>query len=249
MVFSLKYFNVIALAALAAKLTLIDGTLMQRATSTYLATNSPMNVSTVTGFVNQTFPVTGTVTGAQQQPGLMEHWMGDTLKMWTMQGGIYPNQWHGCEGTCFLDVPGIGFAFDCDDEVDQSINFGQDLVAALHAGQNASKSLFEITFDTKYYNGSESGPIPGFWSNEISSFLQMNVSYSNAIDGTEELSCPGTQSTYSCRLWPSIVKYPVLIQNSSSAFTVSIGGQNRLNLSDDTQDLGSFNQSGKQQNG
>lgn len=248
-VFSLKYFNIIALAALTAKLTLIDSSLMQRATGTYLAMDSPMNVSTVTGFVNLTFPITGTVAGLQQQPGLMEHWMGDTLKMWSMKGGVYPNQWHGCEGSCFLDVPGIGFAFDCDDEVEESINFGQDLVAAFEKGQNASESLFEITFDTKYYNGSESAPIPGFWSNKISSFLEMNVSYTNATDGSKDLSCPGTKSTYSCRLWPSVIKYPVLIQNSSQALTVSIGAQKPLDIWDDTQDLGKFNQSGKQQNG
>ena len=248
--FSLKYFNIIALAALTAKLTLIDSSLMQRATGTYTATDPPVNIPTVAGFVNLTFPVTGTVAGVQQQPGLMEHWMGDTLKMWSMQGGVYPNQWHGCDGTCFLDVPGIGFVFDCDDEVEESINFGQDLATAFSKGQTASRSLFEITFDSKYYNGSElNAPIPGFWSNEISSYLEMNVSYTNATDGSIPLSCPGTKSTYSCRLWPSVIKYPVLIQNSSSAFTVSIGAQKPNDIWDDTQDLGRFNQSGKQQNG
>lgn len=79
--FSAKYFNVIALAALTAKLTIIDGTLMQRATSTALMLDPPQTVSNVTGFVNQTFPITGTVAGIQEQPGLMMHWMGDTLKM------------------------------------------------------------------------------------------------------------------------------------------------------------------------
>jgi hypothetical protein len=48
-VFSLRYFNVIALAALAAKLTLIDSSLMQRATSTYLAWEQPRTNSNITG--------------------------------------------------------------------------------------------------------------------------------------------------------------------------------------------------------
>jgi hypothetical protein len=73
---SVRYFNIIALAALAAKLTMIDSSLMQRATSTYMALESPRVVSNVTGFVNLTFPVTGTVAGVQQQPGLLMHWMG-----------------------------------------------------------------------------------------------------------------------------------------------------------------------------
>jgi hypothetical protein len=48
-VFSLRYFNVIALAALTAKLTLIDSSLMQRATSTYLAWEQPRTNSHITG--------------------------------------------------------------------------------------------------------------------------------------------------------------------------------------------------------
>ena len=78
---TVKYFNIIALAALTAKLMLIDSKLMQRATSTYQALDAPKPVHNVTGFVNQTFPITGTVAGVQEQPGLMMHWMGDTLKM------------------------------------------------------------------------------------------------------------------------------------------------------------------------
>lgn len=81
LVLSCKYFNLIALAALTAKLTMIDNLLMQRATGTTLMMDPPRTVSNVTGFVNQTFPITGTVAGIQEQPGLMMHWMGDTLKM------------------------------------------------------------------------------------------------------------------------------------------------------------------------
>ena len=247
--FSLKYFNVIALAALTSKLMVIDSSLMQRATSTYVGAASPINNSNVTGFVNLTFPMTGTVEGIQQQPGLMSHWMGDTLKLWSKMGGVYPNQWHGCEGACFLHVPGIGFAFDCDDEIQTSVDYGLKLKAALGAGQNESANLFDITFDAKYVNGISPVPLPDFMAGASSSFLEMNVTYSNASEGTEFLSCPGTSSTQTCRLWPAIINYPVLIQNSTEAFTVSIGAQKPLNTSVDSQDLGRFNRSGQQQNG
>jgi hypothetical protein len=248
-VFSLKYFNIIALAALTAKFTLIDGTLMQRATSTYLAMASPRNVSTVTGFVNLTFPITGTVAGIQQQPGLMSHWMGDTLKLWSKMGGVYPNQWHGCEGVCFLHVPGIGFAFDCDDEVRDSINNGEKLATAFNNGQNESANLFDITFDTIYVNGPSPVALPDFMSGASSSYLEMNVTYTDANEGNKNLSCPGTRSSQTCRLWPAIINYPVLIQNSPEAFTVSIGAQKPFNTTVDSEDLGRFNRSGQQQNG
>ena len=246
-VFSLKYFNVIALAALIAKLMLIDSTLMQRATSTYQALDAPKPVSNVAGYVNQTFPITGTVTGLNEQPGLMSHWMGDTLKMWSMQGGVYPNQWKGCEGLCFLQVPGIGFAFDCGDETAESVNFGQDLATAFEAGVNKSANLFEIMFDTKYVTAP--GILEGEFSDQSSSYLEMNVSYTSANDDGQKLSCPGTKTSQTCRLWPALVKYPVLIQNSSQAFTVSVGGQRLNSISDDMEDLGLFNRNGKQQHG
>jgi hypothetical protein len=248
-VFSLKYFNVIALAALAAKLTLIDSSLMQRATGTYLGMDQPQTVSDVTGFVNLTFPVTGTVAGIQQQPGLMEHWMGDTLKLWSKIGGVYPNQWNDCEGLCFLKVPGIGFAFDCDDPRQEPIDFGQDLATAFQNGQNGSEDLFHIEFDTKYSDGSNPISIPVFDSGESSSYLEMNVSYTKASVGTADLSCPGTKFTQTCRLWPAVVEYPVLIQNSSAASAVSVGAQKPLKTSADSQNLGAFDQSGNQQNG
>lgn len=92
LILSAKYFNIIALAALAAKLTFIDSTLMQRATDTYLAMDQPVATNHITGFANQTFPLTGTVTADNSQPGLVKHWMGDTLKMWNSMGGQYPNQ-------------------------------------------------------------------------------------------------------------------------------------------------------------
>lgn len=222
---------------------------MQRATDTYLATEAPRKVANVTGFVNVTFPITGTVAGLQEQPGLMEHSMGDTLKMWSKMGGIYPNQWQNCDGVCFLHVPALGFAFDCDDQTQESINNGQTLAQAFANGQNETISLFEITFNTKYINESKAESIPIFGTAQSSSYLEMNVSYADATNGDQNLSCPGTKFSQTCKLWPALVKYPVLIQNTSSASTVSIGGQNPLTVAADSENLAAFNQSGNQQNG
>jgi hypothetical protein len=64
-IFSLKGFNVIALAALTAKLTIIDSTLMQRATTTETRTDPPIQVYNISGFANETLGLTGQVSGHQ----------------------------------------------------------------------------------------------------------------------------------------------------------------------------------------
>jgi hypothetical protein len=47
--FAGRYFNLIALAALTTKLTIIDSTLMQKVFSTYVGTDRPVNVTNVFG--------------------------------------------------------------------------------------------------------------------------------------------------------------------------------------------------------
>jgi hypothetical protein len=146
---------------------------------------------------------------------------------------------------CFLHVPTIGFAFDCDAEQETSINFGEELAS----DEADSAQLFTIEFNTIYQNASDSSLNAPFGARLSSSYLQMNLSYTSAVMGDGNLSCPGTQFSRNCRLWPAIVNYPVMIRNSSEAFTVSIGEQSPLRIEADTQNLGIFNQSGWQQNG
>lgn len=151
---------------------------------------------------------------------------------------------------CFLHVPTIGFAFDCAPEPEATIDYGLEFEEAASSGTNVSAAeLFTIEFNTIYNNGSQSSLVAPFGSGSSSSFLQMNVSYTSATVGGQGLSCPGTKITQTCKLWPAIIKYPVMIRNSSEAFTVSIGEQLPLQIEADTQDLGTFNQSGNQQNG
>lgn len=246
MVLSFKYFNIIALAALTAKLTFVDSSLMQRATDTYLAMDSPDTVSNVTGFVNQTFPRTGTVTPVIEAPGLLTHSMGDTLKLWHKEGGVYPNYWKGCEGYCYVNVTGIGFAFDCDPQVQESINYGEQLNQALQNGVNGTRrTLFEISFDAHYSDGANTV------SASESSHLLMNVTYTKAHEAEGELTCPGTRYTQSCRLLPALIKYPVQIQNTSAAFSVSIGARKPKIDNHEAQDdnLGRYDRSIQQQTG
>lgn len=149
--FSLRHLNLIALAALTAKLTIIDGVLMQRATTTETRINIPVNVTNIRGFANETFPNS---SGAS---GLSKAWLRDDLQIWSQSGGVLPNRWSGCEGLCFLNVAAAGFAFDCTDPVTTAIDYGNETVAANkyldhHNGtmRGSGLKLFEPLFSVKF---------------------------------------------------------------------------------------------------
>lgn len=280
-IFSLKYFNIVALAALTAKLTLIDSTLMQKALTFYNAVDqSAINITDIRGFASPTWPITGTVIDQGGEPGLMENSMGDTLRMWAQTGGSYPNQWHGCkQGFCYIQVPGIGFAFDCKEEDPEAINYGQTLTKAAGRSTDASTAtLFDIKFSAVYFDGSSAVDSAGFTAPRMpirdggdstdatqSSYLQMNVTYTKAKDEGRNSDCPGTKFKQTCKLWPAVVKYPVQIQNIPGASFVSVGAH-RLELNNATTqyhnatihlgnaittnpDLAPFNQNTMQQQG
>lgn len=121
-------FNFIALAALTAKLTMIDGILMQSATTTVILPDKPV-VQLVQGWSNTTFPITGRRTGRSLVPGIIGTSFGSDLISWDNHPALLPyTKFQGCENaTCFLKVPGAGFEFDCTDPVPESVSWDVSL--------------------------------------------------------------------------------------------------------------------------
>lgn len=79
--------------------------------------------------------------------------------------------------------------------------------------ETPNATLFSLDFGAIYVNAPER-----------SSYLTMDVNYTDA-SGTNgnEASCPGKQFTQSCKLWPAIINYPVVIANTSAESSVSLG--------------------------
>ena len=155
-VFSLKHFNIIAMAALTAKLTIIDGTLMQKATTTEIRTDLPVNNTSIHGFANKTFPITGRTSDPRfSTAGLMNLWTNDDFRIWSQSGGIFQNLWQAA--------------------ILNSYHNG-----SFHkSGLDFAPPLFEISFDavyaSSYYGGKEN-----------SSYLTMQLVYSEATNGKNE---------------------------------------------------------------
>ena len=129
-----KAFNIIALTALVAKMTLIDSTLLQKSIGTYRQTDPIGLKHNITwGFINETFPYTG--AGGSVGSGL-QPWFNQDLIIWQTGGGVFPNQFYTYDhengeernpitkktkeanfiksATMYLNLTGAGFAVVCD---------------------------------------------------------------------------------------------------------------------------------------
>ncbi|KAK4540736.1 hypothetical protein LTR36_008951 [Oleoguttula mirabilis] len=256
-----RAFNVIALAALATKLTIIDGVLMQRATSTEIRQDSPYYGTPVRGYANDTIPITGRTADRSATPGLMSKYVSDDLKSWAQDPqSMTVVMFEDCDGLCFFNVPAAGFEFDCTDPVGQPIGFGSETVNALLASQNGtlnsthlqiSETIFSISFDAEYsylYDADYENIIgPG-------SNLTMNVLYTEAYENSTTEDCPGMLYNQSCTLRPAVISYPIMLQNYSGTHSiqgVSVGWTWPSYIESSYNGVGTspFNRTAKQQDG
>ena len=129
--FAGKYFNLIALAALTAKLTIIDSSLMQKAFSTYIGMDKPVNVTNIIGYVNESMPITSTPEFGRSHLVGMSKALNLEMQAWSQQGSVYDSLFRNCEGTCYLDMPAAGFEIDCSDPIVTEIDNGRTTTQAL----------------------------------------------------------------------------------------------------------------------
>ena len=135
-----KAFNIIALTALVAKMTIIDSTLLQKSIGTY-SQNDPIGMkhNITWGFINETFPSTG-AGGSSDNPAGLQPWFNQDLIIWQTGGGVFPNQFYTYDhengetknpitkktktakaiemATMYLNLTGAGFAIVCDPNED-----------------------------------------------------------------------------------------------------------------------------------
>lgn len=273
-----KRFNVIALAAITTKLLILDSVLIQRSTSTIVRPDKPVLSTNITGFANQTIPVTGQITGRSGDIGYLESYFAQDLKIWSQSGGLLPNNYDGCDGLCFLQVAAAGFAFDCSEPNVTVNDVGKSTMQAAqwvtdHGCSNpgplpedpancssteAQKwyaaildPIFALTF-TGVEDMGDLGVSSGFNAYTNTSYVQMDVAYIAAQDDSVNYSCPGKMTTQTCKLLPAVVNYPIQIQNYDSAHAVpnvQVGITEATYLADTAFHTGDFNATLKQQNG
>lgn len=246
---------------------------MQKALTFYDAVDArPIHVSNIQGFYSShTWGYTGSVDN-NGKPAAMEDWTSNTLKMWAQTGGSYPLQWEGCDrGFCYIEVPTLGFAFDCDKQKEQDVDYGSTLdKKSSNSTDSDTAQLFEISFHSVLFNlgrdnNNETDYTPPVMPSRSGSgnvhpaggtaYLKMHVIYTQLDDISHKWnngkSCPSKKFEQTCKLWPAIVKYPVQIQNIPGAKSVTVGAHRpsfQEGLTSDP-DLADYNIEFKQQNG
>lgn len=237
---------------------------MQKAYSTYTATDNPVNGTRVSGYANNTIPITGLISGRSQQTGSLSYAFSQELKIWAQSGGVYPSPFFGCDGLCFLEVPAAGLEIACDDPVTKAVDFGNTTrvaTAALSNGgspdseavQDFSPTLFNVNFNA-VYNSPDTGSIEADGTDY--SYINLDVAYSVADDVISDSAiCPGVLVTRHCRLRPAVISYPVQITSYSQAHAqngLSLGTMDKTpggNNSDIFLSIGAYDQALKQQQG
>ena len=82
-----KYFNVIALAALAAKLTIIDGILLQKAATTEYTADIGRKTQ-INMYTNDTMPYTANIGDRSGHVSSLIKWFGKNVENWSRSNGV-----------------------------------------------------------------------------------------------------------------------------------------------------------------
>jgi hypothetical protein len=238
-----KYFNFIALAALAAKLTIIDGILLQKAANTDYGPDKAHN-TTIKMYANDTMPFTASIahqpgTDGSPDSGFVDaqlSWFDAVVSEWSKDSGSFDGRVSSasdrgpCDGTCLFSVLGTGFGVDCQTE-ELAIDYGREVVQAateLAALINATTLINDTALKNDTYTPPPDttrnlfevtfNPLYGSTGQDVGySRIEMNVTFTNTTqDKNDPKSCPGILTRHRCILRPATVRYPVTMVVRSS---------------------------------
>lgn len=214
-----RYFNVIALAALAAKLTIIDGVLLQKAAGVSPGYDPVRKVKSEL-YINDTMPFTGYIGDRSGNVSTLFDAFNSDVSVWAHNEGIFGNTGFECDGVCLFEISGAGFGFDCQSEqaaMDYGAAVSQETIQLSQSDDpsalniTAERTLFDIAFEVIY----GATGIDGDYSRII---MNLTSTSAEAVGGGSD-SCPGTVTRHSCTLRPAVIRYPVTVEDTSKLDT------------------------------
>lgn len=217
----ISHFNVIALAALMAKVAVIDGVLFQRAIGTWIYTpwNSAQDSKNITAYARTTFPTTGVIATIENQTtaAQTDYTYSIAVRKWLDFGeGINnENNIGDCDGVgCVYVLKGVGFAVDC---VDSSFN--NTFADSARAFGSGNGTIFSVKWDWHLPDESRNY-----------SSLMMNIT--TPVVPEDPSLCPTTFHFRQCELRPAVVNYTVAYTNFSSIERSKMGSSKQPTTSD-----------------
>jgi hypothetical protein len=210
--------DVIGLAVLVAKISVVDSILYQRATSTYVGQDSPRTVP-MQGVAATAFPSTGYVVaeGFAAQTTCECFMIGDeytsVVNTWQTSNGFfqgYNRYFQECDGVCYAYIDAIGFEIDCTEDRnvrDIAVAPIEAFNAAGGRGNTTAWSnipIFNTSFAVDFANGAQNQTV-----------INLDLQYFQSKDPFNPSggTCQGTVTTVQCKLRPALVRYPLMITN------------------------------------
>lgn len=246
-----KYFNVIALCALTAKLALVDNVLLQQSTGTEPWTYS-RNVTNLRLPIVRELPADFAGTWSSDgSTGALTNAFADNLWRYFSSpgklslselgtedvGDIIDDFTTLCDGICTFNVEAFGVNVTCDEPELSEYTVTRETVGAA----NDLGSLNDETFDTSITTSTLASTffIPMLPNAPDSvhpePYISMSVEYADiSSNGTETdssgasalnnvQSCQGTLQSRQCVIRPAVVNYSVAIYNSAQSLTSESG--------------------------
>ncbi len=205
---NLKYFNLAALAALVTKLTIVDGVLFQRATTTYVALgpHHPRNIST---FPAKWLPVTGRTNEFGNDTDILLDAFTYDVAAWisSAYGSIYSTYGFGdCEGICALNVSAPGYIVSCTNYTEHVDIIGD---AEAYANPNitrttATTDIFNVDFSLNWATAEKNYTWIGV---NTTSYQALERNENNATE-----RCPATLLKQECEFRQAMMTYPVYLE-------------------------------------
>jgi len=211
---NLKYFNLAALAALVTKLTIIDGVLFQRATSTYLALG-PQNLTDISTYPTTLLPSTGRLNSFANDTDILLYQFAWDIDTWvsSAHSEIYLTTGFGeCEGVCSLRYSAPGYVASCTSAEEEFV----DLIAyaKAHAVPNTTQVNSEFTVSSVDFSLNFPTPEKNY------TWIGLNTtSYARLTRDTKNTTqrCPATLMKRQCELRQAMISYPVYLEHTEVA--------------------------------
>ncbi|KAG4432747.1 hypothetical protein IFR05_011777 [Cadophora sp. M221] len=224
-VLNLKYFNLAALAAVVTKLTIVDGVLFQRSTTTYIALGLPHSHN-VTTFPTKHLPFTARLNSFGNDTDYLTYEYTYDIQNWVSSafGSVYSTYGYtDCEGICGIDTPNPGYIATCD-WTEQEVDFIADLNFGNVTNSTEAKEtdLLSINFTLNYATPEKNYTWIGV---DMINYVPVALNRTNSTQ-----RCPATMYRTSCELTQSIINYPVYMQFSNQSTTSRHGAVSKVSV-------------------
>jgi Protein of unknown function (DUF3176) len=195
--FSGRRFNLVAFATVMSTVVVVNGPLLQRAST--ITNLAPRTMTELQAQINTNWlgAYTGVISGRGHQTAILTKNFVQVMQDYTNRANI-KMRYTGCDGTCSATVPGAGFGVTCSEDL-VPLNLTIDIA---HVG------FYTTIFSTDFAQD----PV------QSDQTINMTVLYKNTTDCDESNAISRT-----CVLSPSTVEYPIVLSNGTVTLSPAPG--------------------------